>query len=167
MTTDVIERVRPRRAPLYRNLSLQILFAMLAGIAVGVLWPASADAVKPLGDVFIRLVRMLVAPIVFCSVVHGIASVGQARRVGRVGFSSLMMFSMVGYVMVVAQGEAVGDIAVTVRKFGPSSIIALGRLVGEFYFCGAFCVRRVLWPVAQWARLNFVRFGRYFAPELL
>src|SRR5438067_2920517 len=95
MTTDVIERVRPRRTPLYRNLSLQILLAMLAGIAVGVLWPGSADAVKPLGDVFIRLVRMLVAPIVFCTVVHGIASVGQARQIGRIAIKSLIYFELV------------------------------------------------------------------------
>jgi len=272
MTTDVIERVRPRRAPLYRNLSLQILFAMLAGIAVGVLWPASADAVKPLGDVFIRLVRMLVAPIVFCTVVHGIASVGQARRVGRVAIKSLIyfelvttaalvialllvnlsapganmhvdprslsgadvnsvvasarqvgfgdfllgiipstaagafvegdvlqvlffsvlfgfalsaageiaapvvrligsvsqiMFKMIGYVMVLAPVGAFGAIAFTVGKFGPSSLIALGRLVGEFYFCCAFFVLLVLWPIAQWAGVNFIRFVRYFAPELL
>jgi hypothetical protein len=46
-------------------------------------WPGSADALKPLGDLFIKLVRMLVGPIIFCTVVHGIASVREAKTVGR------------------------------------------------------------------------------------
>ena len=65
--------------PLYKGLSFQILVAMLAGVAIGWLWPESADTLKPLGDLFIRLVRMVVAPIIFCTVVAGIASAGQAQ----------------------------------------------------------------------------------------
>src|ERR1043166_7179083 len=84
-----------RRKPLYRDLSLQVLVAMLLGVAVGYAWPQSADSLKPLGDLFIKLVRMLVAPIVFCTVVHGIASVGQARQVGRVAIKSLIYFELV------------------------------------------------------------------------
>src|SRR5207245_3661600 len=84
-----------RRRPFYRDLSLQVLVAMLVGVAVGYAWPESADAMKPLGDLFIKLVRMLVAPIVFCTVVHGIASVGQARQVGRVAIRSLIYFELV------------------------------------------------------------------------
>src|SRR5262245_39159655 len=94
MTTDVAFTI-VRRKPLYRDLSLQVLVAMLLGVAVGYAWPASADTMKPLGDLFIKLVRRLVAPIVFCTVVHGIASVGQARQVGRVAIKSLIYFELV------------------------------------------------------------------------
>src|SRR6266850_4742554 len=81
--------------PLYRDLSVQTLVAMLLGATVGYLWPQSADSLRPLGDLFIRLVRMIVAPIIFCTVVHGIASVGEAKRVGRVAIKTLIYFEVV------------------------------------------------------------------------
>ena len=84
-----------RARPLYKDLSVQTLVAMLLGILVGYLWPQSANALRPLGDLFIRLVRMIVAPIIFCTVVHGIASVGEARRVGRVAVKALIYFEIV------------------------------------------------------------------------
>jgi len=84
-----------QRRPLYADLSLQILVAMLLGSLVGYLWPQSADSLRPLGDLFIRLVRMIVAPIIFCTVVHGIASVGEAKRVGRVAIKTLIYFEIV------------------------------------------------------------------------
>src|SRR5207253_99126 len=84
-----------QRRPLYAGLSLQILVAMLLGSLVGYLWPQSADSLRPLGDLFIRLVRMIVAPIIFCTVVHGIASVGEAKRVGRVAVKTLIYFEIV------------------------------------------------------------------------
>ena len=68
---------------------------MLLGVLVGYLWPQSADSLRPLGDLFIRLVRMIVAPIIFCTVVHGIASVGEAKRVGRVAVKALIYFEIV------------------------------------------------------------------------
>jgi aerobic C4-dicarboxylate transport protein len=85
---------RKRRA-WYQHLSFQILLAMILGVIVGHTWPQHADAWKPLGDLFIKIVRMLVAPIIFCTVVHGIASVGQAKKVGRVGVKSLIYFEIV------------------------------------------------------------------------
>src|SRR5256885_4352659 len=84
-----------KRRPIYRYLSVQILIAMALGILVGSVWPSSADALKPLGDLFIKLVRMLVAPIIFCTVVHGIASVREAKRVGRVALKALIYFEIV------------------------------------------------------------------------
>src|SRR5918912_2557948 len=104
-----------RRRPLYADLSLQILVAMLLGSLVGYLWPQSADSLRPLGDLFIRLVRMIVAPIIFCTVVHGIASVGEAKRVGRVAIKTLIYFEIVttialvlGLLMVNAWAPGVG-----------------------------------------------------------
>src|SRR5579872_5612009 len=84
-----------RARPWYKNLSVQILLALLLGVLVGHLRPQSADSLKPLGDLFIKLIRMLVAPIIFCTVVHGIASVGDAKKVGRVAIKSLIYFEVV------------------------------------------------------------------------
>src|SRR5579862_9311362 len=84
-----------RARPWYKNLSIQILLALLLGVLVGYLRPQSADSLKPLGDLFIKLVRMLVAPLIFCTVVHGIASVGEARKVGRVAVRALIYFEVV------------------------------------------------------------------------
>jgi len=95
LTTPVAQVNGRRRRPLYKDLSLQILVAMLLGSLVGYLWPQSAESLRPLGDLFIRLVRMIVAPIIFCTVVHGIASVGEARRVGRVAVKALIYFEIV------------------------------------------------------------------------
>ena len=106
--------VTSRRArPLYQDLSVQILAAMVLGCLVGYLWPQSADSLRPLGDLFIRLVRMIVAPIIFCTVVHGIASVGEAKRVGRVAIKTLIYFEIVTTIalvlgLVVVNGWAPG-----------------------------------------------------------
>lgn len=70
----------PRARAWYKHLSIQILIAVVLGIFVGRMWPSRADTWKPLGDLFIKLIRMLVAPIIFCTVVHGIASVGEAKK---------------------------------------------------------------------------------------
>jgi len=115
-TTSGVSHGHGRRArPLYKDLSLQTLVAMLLGALVGYLWPQSADSLRPLGDLFIRLVRMIVAPIIFCTVVHGIASVGEARRVGRVAVKALIYFEIVttfalvlGLVLVNTWGPGVG-----------------------------------------------------------
>lgn len=272
MSTDAAAFAEKRRRPIYRDLSLQILVAMALGVLVGYLWPGSADALKPLGDLFIKLVSMLVGPIIFCTVVHGIASVREAKRVGRVaikalvyfeivttlalvialvlvnfwqpgagmhvdpatlsdksvasveasarGFSfgeflldivpstavgafvdgevlqvlffsvlfafalsaigpkaapvvdaigtiSQILFKMIGYVMIVAPIGAFGAIAFTVGKFGPSTLLALGRLVAEFYLCCAVFVLLVLWPIAHWAGLSLFRLMRYLGAEIL
>ena len=260
----------PRRARRwYADLSVQILVAMVLGVLTGYLWPQSADSLKPLGDLFIKLVRMLVAPIIFCTVVHGIASVGEAKKVGRVAIKALLyfeivttlalviglvlvnlwapgtgmhiapasladdgvkapaktlgfgqflltlvpasavgafaegevipvlffsllfafgllamgskgkplvdsihsiaqvLFKMIGLVMYVAPIGAFGAIAFTVGKFGPSALLSLGRLVGEFYVCCALFVALVLTPIAWSAGVNIIRLIRYFGAELM
>src|SRR6266566_1883119 len=95
MTSSVLQGNGRRPRPLYRDLSVQTLVAMLLGALVGYLWPQSAESLRPLGDLFIWLVRMLVAPIIFCTVVHGIASVREAKRVGRVAIKALIYFEIV------------------------------------------------------------------------
>ncbi len=78
--------------PPRNHLYVQVLVAIAAGIALGSLAPSWAEAMKPLGDGFIRLVKMLIAPIIFCTVATGIAGAGDLRRVGRVGLKALLYF---------------------------------------------------------------------------
>ena len=83
------------RTHFYGHLYVQVLAAILAGIALGTLDPARAEAMKPLGDAFIKLIKMVIAPIIFVTVVHGIASMRDLKKVGRVGFKALLYFEIV------------------------------------------------------------------------
>lgn len=258
-----------RKRAWYKGLFFWVLVGTLLGALVGYLEPQSAGSLKPLGDLFIRLVRMLVAPIIFCTVVHGIASVGEAKKVGRIAIKALIyfevvttiglvlglvlvnslapgagmhvdlktltgtgikapahpftmaqflinlvptsavgafargdvlpvlffsllfafgllamgqkgkpvvdgihavaqvLFKMIGLVMWVAPIGAFGAIAFTVGRFGPETLLSLGKLVGEFYFCCALFVAIVLAPIAWATGINILRLIRYFAAELM
>jgi aerobic C4-dicarboxylate transport protein len=83
--------------PWYKILYLQVLIAILIGILVGWLWPniATNDWIKALGDGFIKLIKMVIAPIIFCTVVSGISHIDDARKVGRVGIKALVYFEVV------------------------------------------------------------------------
>jgi aerobic C4-dicarboxylate transport protein len=83
---------RGLRAP---HLYVQVLVGIAAGVLVGWVWPDAGVALKPLGDAFIKLVKMLIAPIIFTTVVLGIAKVGDLRAVGRVGLKALIYFEVV------------------------------------------------------------------------
>jgi aerobic C4-dicarboxylate transport protein len=83
--------------PWYKVLYVQVLIAILLGVVVGWLWPdlATNDWIKALGDGFIKLIKMVIAPIIFCTVVSGIAHIQDARKVGRVGVKALVYFEVV------------------------------------------------------------------------
>jgi aerobic C4-dicarboxylate transport protein len=83
--------------PWYKILYLQVLIAILLGVVVGWLWPdlATNDWIKALGDGFIKLIKMVIAPIIFCTVVSGISHIQDARKVGRVGVKALVYFEIV------------------------------------------------------------------------
>src|ERR1700710_165211 len=80
---------------LFGQLYFQVLLATLLGIAVGHFYPAFGESLKPLGDAFIKLIRMLLAPIIFATVVTGIAKMGNLKEVGRVGLKALLYFEVV------------------------------------------------------------------------
>jgi len=94
----VVEPIRKpdiRRIPWYRVLYVQVIIAVVLGVAIGHFTPWLGKSLKPLGDGFIKLIKMMIAPIVFCTVVHGIASVGDLRKLGRIGIKSLIYFEVV------------------------------------------------------------------------
>ena len=80
--------------PWYRHVYIQVLIAVVIGVIVGVAFPEQAKQLKPLGDGFMKLIKMLIAPIIFCTVVHGVASVGDMRKLGRVGIKALLYFEV-------------------------------------------------------------------------
>jgi aerobic C4-dicarboxylate transport protein len=86
----------PGPAPRKRDtLYLQVLVAVAAGIAIGARWPAWGVAVGPLGEGFIKLIKMLIAPIIFTTVVAGVAGVSDLKRLGRVGMKAFLYFEVV------------------------------------------------------------------------
>jgi aerobic C4-dicarboxylate transport protein len=81
--------------PAKRNtLYLQVLVAIVVGVIVGYFWPDFGASLKPLGDGFIKLVKMLIAPIIFATVVVGLAGMGDLKKVGRVGGKALLYFGV-------------------------------------------------------------------------
>src|SRR6202161_2865207 len=80
------------RKPLYTSLFVQVLAALVLGIVLGMALPDFAIGLKILSDAFLKLISMIVAPIVFCVVVHGIAGAGDLKKVGRVGVKALVYF---------------------------------------------------------------------------
>lgn len=94
----------------YGILYVQVLFAIAVGVAVGFLFPTIGTALKPLGDGFIQLIKMMIAPVIFCTVVHGIASMSDLAKVGRVGLKALVYFEVVSTVAL-AIGLVVGELA--------------------------------------------------------
>ncbi|SDH97903.1 aerobic C4-dicarboxylate transport protein [Pseudomonas flavescens] len=83
------------KKPFYRDLTFQVIAAMLLGIAFGFIAPELAAKFKILGDIFLKLIKTAVAPLVFFTVVHGIASAGDIKRVGKVGIRALIYFEVV------------------------------------------------------------------------
>src|SRR4029434_5070676 len=77
------------------NLTFRVLVAIAIGVILGVVSPDTGKAMRPLGDTFVNLVKMVIAPIVFFTIVLGIATLGDLKRVGRVGGKALLYFEIV------------------------------------------------------------------------
>ena len=91
MTTSTL----PRKLPLYRSLYFQVICAVIAGVALGFFYPSVGESMKPLGDGFIKLIKMMIAPIIFCTVVVGIAGMEDMKKVGKTGGLALLYFEVV------------------------------------------------------------------------
>jgi len=86
---------KPARMKWLKSLYVQVLIGIVLGISLGYLWPEQGAALKPLGDAFVKAVKMLIAPIIFCTVVTGIAIMGDLKKIGRVGAKALLYFEVV------------------------------------------------------------------------
>ena len=91
-----------RKMPFYRHLYAQVLVAIVAGVTLGAIWPETGTALKPLGDGFIKLVKMVIAPVIFLTVVTGIAGMRELSAVGRVAgkaFAYFLFFSTLALIV--------------------------------------------------------------------
>ncbi|GAB2843807.1 dicarboxylate/amino acid:cation symporter [Pseudoduganella ginsengisoli] len=89
------------KKPFYKILYVQVLFAIAAGVLMGMYMPTDAVAMKPLGDGFIKLIKMIIAPVIFCTVVAGIAGMQDVKKIGRVGGKALLYFEVVSTIALV------------------------------------------------------------------
>jgi aerobic C4-dicarboxylate transport protein len=97
------------REPWYKVLYIQVLIAIALGVLLGWYDPATGKSMKWLGDAFIGLIKMMIAPIIFCTIVHGIASIGDLKKVGRVGLKALVYFEVVSTIALLI-GVIVGEV---------------------------------------------------------
>src|SRR6478609_2187560 len=91
----------PPRKPLYRSLYFQVITAIVIGVLLGHFYPQTGEAMKPLGDGFIRLIKMIIAPIIFCTVVVGIAGMEDMKKVGKTGGYALLYFEIVSSIALI------------------------------------------------------------------
>jgi aerobic C4-dicarboxylate transport protein len=119
---EVSATARPPR-PIYLQLWFLVLVAMALGVALGHFRPDAGARMEPLGDAFIRAIRVLIAPIIFCTVVHGIASMADMARVGRVALKALVYFEVLTTIALV-----IGLVAVNVFAPGAGMNVDLSQV---------------------------------------
>lgn len=256
----------------FKSLHFQVFMSIIIGIAVGYLYPSLGTDMKPLGDAFIKLIKMIIGPIIFCTIVCGIAGMGDMKKVGRVGGKALLyfeavttfslffgvflvnwikpgvgmnidvstldassvamytngaqshtavdffmniipntvidgfakgeilqillfsimfgwalsklgsrgnvilniigdishvLFGIVDIIMKLAPIGTFGAMAFTIGKYGIASLGPLMKLLGTFYFACFLFLLIVIWPIAKWSGVNFMRYLAYFKEELL
>src|SRR5947209_5489167 len=91
----------PAPRPLYKSLYAQVITAIIIGIVLGHFWPQVGESMKPLGDGFIKLIKMIIAPIIFCTVVIGIAGMEDMKKVGKTGGLALLYFEVVSSIALI------------------------------------------------------------------
>jgi aerobic C4-dicarboxylate transport protein len=129
-----------QRRPWYSILYVQVLVAIGLGTLLGHFYPEAGPVLKPLGDGFVSLIRMMIAPVVFCVVVQGIASMNDMKKVGRVGLKTLIYFEVVSTLALVT-GMVVAHIVqpgaglnIDPAALDPKAISSLVPRSGEFGF---------------------------------
>lgn len=90
-----------KRPPLYKSLYFQVILAIILGVLIGHFYPDTGKALKPLGDGFIKLIKMVIAPIIFCTVVSGIAGMQSMKSVGKTGGYALLYFEIVSTISLI------------------------------------------------------------------
>jgi aerobic C4-dicarboxylate transport protein len=112
---------KPR--PFYRSLYFQVITAIVVGVLLGHFYPDTGAAMKPLGDGFIKLIKMIIAPIIFCTVVVGIAGMEDMKRVGKTGGYALLYFEIVSSIALV-----VGLVIINIVKPGAGMNVDVSQL---------------------------------------
>src|SRR5450631_709386 len=113
----------PAGKPFYKSLYLQVIVAIVIGVLIGHFYPETGTAMKPLGDAFIKLIKMIIAPIIFCTVVVGIAGMEDMKKVGKTGGYALLYFEVVSSIALVVGLTIVNIVQpVTGMNIDPASL---------------------------------------------
>jgi aerobic C4-dicarboxylate transport protein len=133
---------------LHKNLTVQVLVAIALAVVLGLVAPGTAKAMRPLGDVFVNLIKMVIAPVIFLTIVLGIANMSDLKKVGRVGGKALLYFEIVSTISL-----AIGLIVVNVTKPGAGlDVSALAKGDVSSY-------------AAQGKEMKFVEFVTHIVPS--
>ncbi|WP_326536338.1 dicarboxylate/amino acid:cation symporter [Pseudorhodoferax sp.] len=114
---------QPVPQPFYKSLYFQVITAIVIGVLLGHFWPETGASMKPLGDGFIKLIKMIIAPIIFCTVVVGIAGMEDMKRVGKTGGMALLYFEIVSTIALV-----VGLVVINILKPGEGMNVDVSQL---------------------------------------
>jgi aerobic C4-dicarboxylate transport protein len=159
------------RQPIYRSLYAQVITAILIGVLVGHFFPQTGEALKPLGDGFIKLIKMIIAPIIFCTVVVGIAGMEDMKRVGKTGGYALLYFEVVStialivglvVVNVLRPGEGMHVDPATLDTKGIAAYTGPGKLQGTVDFLLAIIPTTVVDAFAKGEMLQVLLFSLLF-----
>src|SRR5450755_3069512 len=159
------------RRPIWKSLYAQVITAIIIGVILGNFWPETGEAMKPLGDGFIKLIKMIIAPIIFCTVVVGIAGMEDMKKVGKTGGLALLYFEivssialLVGLVIInVAQPGA--GMNIDVNSLDPKAVAAAtgaGKMQGTVDFLMAIIPTTVVDAFAKGEILQVLFFAVLF-----
>jgi aerobic C4-dicarboxylate transport protein len=159
------------RPPIYRSLYAQVITAIVIGVLVGHFFPQTGEALKPLGDGFIKLIKMIIAPIIFCTVVVGIAGMEDMKRVGKTGGYALLYFEIVSSVALVVglvivnvlqPGAGMHVDPATLDTKGIAAYTGPGKLQGTVDFLLAIIPTTVVDAFAKGEMLQVLLFALLF-----
>ncbi|HEY8876931.1 MAG TPA: dicarboxylate/amino acid:cation symporter [Roseateles sp.] len=159
------------RPPIYRSLYAQVITAIVIGVLVGHFFPQTGEALKPLGDGFIKLIKMIIAPIIFCTVVVGIAGMEDMKRVGKTGGYALLYFEVVStialivglvVVNVLQPGDGMHVDPKTLDTKGIAAYTGPGKLQGTVDFLLAIIPTTVVDAFAKGEMLQVLLFALLF-----
>ena len=161
----------PSSRPIWKSLYAQVITAIILGIILGHFWPQLGEAMKPLGDGFIKLIKMIIAPIIFCTVVIGIAGMEDMKKVGKTGGLALLYFEVVssialivGLVIINIVQPGVG-MNIDVNTLDAKSVAAVtgaGKMQGTVDFLLAIIPATVIDAFAKGEILQVLLFAMLF-----
>src|SRR5215218_9958136 len=93
-TNEQVNDTTTQRKPIYKQIYFWVLVGIVLGILVGHFFPKTGQALEPIGESFVNLITMIIAPIIFCTVVAGIAGMADLKSVGRIGLKALIYFEV-------------------------------------------------------------------------
>ena len=98
-------KAQTEKKPFYHSLYVQVIAAIIVGVLLGHFLPEVGAAMKPLGDGFIKLIKMMIAPIIFCTVVVGVAGMEDMKKVGKTGGLAILYFEVVSTIALIVAGS--------------------------------------------------------------